>query len=307
MTLNEPGLKENLKNLILLVEDDNDILLLTKKTLEIAKYDVVTAKNGIDALKILDSLEDKVPDLIISDILMPGMDGYEFFKAVSENPKWNQIPFVFLTALSTPEDVRLGKLLGVDDYLSKPVKREDLYAIVSGRIARSKKIQSVNKKVKEMIQSFNIDITPSILEDEKDLITLLFVAWHDYIGPELKAYHPKKYKLPMKLSNIGTQLFQATVSMYGHEHITKSEGILLNIENIQRNGYLFFDAYPDETSRGGEKQYMLAVIAPKINYFESLQIREVLKKISIEVKKKQEWEISSYWEEIANILTTPAI
>lgn len=307
MTLNEAGQEEQLKNLILLVEDDNDILMLTKKTLEIANYDVLTATNGIAGLKALSSLSDKVPDLIISDILMPGMDGYEFFKAVSENPNWNQIPFVFLTALSTPEDVRLGKLLGVDDYVSKPVKREDLYAIVSGRISRSKKIQSVNKKVEEMIKSFQIDVTPSILEDEKDLIILIWVSWHDYIGPELKGHYPIKYKLPIKLTNIGTQLFQATVSMYGHEHITKSEGILLNIENIQRNGYVFFDSYPDENSRGGEKQYMLGVIAPKINYFESLQIREVLKKLSIDIKQKIQWKMESYWEQIANILTTPTI
>ncbi|MFX1237773.1 MAG: response regulator [Promethearchaeota archaeon] len=307
MTLNKANQEEQLRNLILLVEDDNDILMLTKKTLEIANYEVLTATNGIAGLKALSSLSDRIPDLIISDILMPGMDGYEFFKAVSENPNWNQIPFVFLTALSTPEDVRLGKLLGVDDYVSKPVKREDLYAIVSGRIARSKKIQTVNKKVKEMIQSLKIDVTPSILEDEKNLIILIWVAWHDYIGPELKLHYPKKYKLPIKLQNIGTQLFQATVSMYGHEHITKSEGILLNIENIQRNGYVFFDSYPDENSRGGEKQYMLGVIAPKINYFESLQIREVLKNLSKEIKDKKNWEIKSYWEQIVTILTTPTL
>ena len=164
---------ENTKSLILLVEDDADILMLTQRTLEIAEYEVLTAKNGLDAMNVLSELTERLPDLIISDILMPGMDGYEFFKAVSENPNWNQIPFVFLTALSTPEDVRLGKLLGVDDYITKPIKREDLYAVIGGKIARNKRIQAVSKKLGETIESLKIDLTPSISESEKNLIILI--------------------------------------------------------------------------------------------------------------------------------------
>ena len=298
---------ENSDSLILLVEDDSDILMLTRKTLEIANYEVATATNGLNALNVLSDLKDRVPDLIISDILMPGMDGYEFFKAVSENPNWNQVPFVFLTALSTPEDVRLGKLLGVDDYITKPIRREDLYAVVGGKIARSKKIKAVSKTIGETIESLKIDFTPSISESEKNLIILMWISWHDYIGPELKSYYPENIKLPIKIESVGTQLFQATVSIYGHERITHPEGVLLNIENIHRFGYVYFDSYPDPDSRGGEKQYMLSVIAPKINFFESLQIREVLKKISIEIKMKKHWEIKKYWKEILKILTTPTI
>ncbi|MFX1385496.1 MAG: response regulator, partial [Promethearchaeota archaeon] len=88
MTLNNTA-DVKVKPLILLVEDDPDILMLTQKTLEIADYHVITAKNGIDALNVLSEISDKIPDLIISDILMPGMDGYEFFKTVSENPNLN--------------------------------------------------------------------------------------------------------------------------------------------------------------------------------------------------------------------------
>ncbi|MFX1276440.1 MAG: response regulator [Promethearchaeota archaeon] len=304
MTLNNTA-DVKVKPLILLVEDDPDILMLTQKTLEIADYHVITAKNGIDALNVLSEISDKIPDLIISDILMPGMDGYEFFKTVSENPNLNQIPFVFLSALSTPEDVRLGKLLGVDDYITKPIKREDLYAVVGGKIARSQKIRLVNKKVEELIELMNIDITPSISEAEKELIIVLWIAWHDYIGPELKSYYPKESKLNIKLEAVGTQLFQSTVSIYGHENITKAEGILLNIENIKRWGYIFFDSYPDAKTRGGEKQYMLGVIAPKINVFESLQIRDVLKNISAQIKSKKDWDIKTCWERVSQILTTP--
>ena len=304
MTINNNA-ETKLKPLILLVEDDPDILMLTQKTLEIANYSVITAKNGIDALNTLNELSDQIPDLIISDILMPGMDGYEFFKTCAENPNLNQIPFVFLSALSTPEDVRLGKLLGVDDYITKPIKREDLYAVVGGKIARTQKIRLVNKKVEELVESLNIDISPSMTEADKDLIIVLWIAWHDYIGPELKSFYPKDVKLDTKLEAVGTQLFQSSVSIFGHENITRAEGIHLNIENIKRYGYVYFDSYPDKETRGGEKQYMLGVIAPKINFFESLQIRDVLKQVSSEIKAKKDWDIKTCWEKVLKILTTP--
>lgn len=160
-----------IKSLILLVEDDQDILTITEKTLEIRDYDVVTAVNGLDALRILSEL-DNLPDLIISDIMMPGMDGYDFFKTVSDDPRLNLIPFVFLTAYSTPEDVRFGKMLGVDDYITKPIKIEDLYAVIEGKLTRSKKIRSVREKIEEFM---SMGTKPSISEKLKHQVILLHV------------------------------------------------------------------------------------------------------------------------------------
>ena len=288
-----------IKPLILLVEDDEDILIITGKTLELRGYEVVTALNGIDALKVLSTIE-KLPDLIISDIMMPGMDGYDFFKSVSDDLRLNQIPFIFLTAFSTPEDVRFGKMLGVDDYITKPIKREDLYAVIEGKLVRSKKIHSVREKIEELTK---IGIEPSISEELKHQVLILYVVWHDAIGPDLKSYFPTFKKKPFDLLSLASQLFQATVSIYGHEKITHAEGILLNIDNIKRDGYLYFDAYPDKTFRGGEKQYMIGVIAPKINYFESLKIKELFKKVSLIIKEKNDWDIESCWDKITEILT----
>jgi len=287
------------KSLILLVEDDEDVLTITEKTLELRDYDVITAINGIDALRVLSELE-RLPDIIISDIMMPGMDGYDFFRTVSDNPRLNQIPFVFLTAYSAPEDVRFGKMLGVDDYITKPIKRDDLFAVIEGKLARSKKIRSVREKMEELTK---IERRPSISENLKHQVIILYVIWHDALGPDLKSYFPIFEEKPFDLMGISAQLFQATVSIYGHEKITQAEGILLNIENIKRDGYLFFDAYPDETFRGGEKQYMIGVIAPKINYFESLQIKEVLEGVSSNIKANNSWDIKNCWDNITEILT----
>ena len=66
----------------------------------------------------------------------------------------------------------------------------------------------------------------------------------------------------------------------------------------------YFDAFPEESERYGEKQYMLSVISPIITYFDSLKIREVLKEVSRKIKNKQGWEIKEYWEKTLEILST---
>ena len=123
------------KPLLLVVDDNKDIIFNLKILLEKRGYDVITSMSGDKALKTLSTLSN-TPDMIISDIMMPNMDGYEFFNAISTHSKWNQIPFLFLTAKSTPEDIRLGKMLGADDYITKPFNEEDLIASVSGKISR---------------------------------------------------------------------------------------------------------------------------------------------------------------------------
>ncbi len=296
----------NSNPLILVVDDNEDILFNIKLSLEINNYQVVTASNGKQALEILSEI-DSVPEVIISDIMMPEMDGYDFFKAVSEEPKWNRIPFVFLTARASPNDVRFGKMLGVDDYLTKPFRQEDLLAIISGKIARNKKIESIDKKMEEILSSLNIGRIPSISGEEKTQVALLYVIWDDIRGPTLKNYFPTDEAFPFSITEVGQQLFQATVSIYGNMDITKAEGILLNIENIGRYGYIFFDSYPDETMRAKERQYMIAVIAPKINYFESLKIKDLFKEISIQIKERKSYNLRNFWERVSNVLLSPAL
>lgn len=123
---------------ILLVEDSRDIRDVLTNTLELEKYTVYTAENGQAALKVL---QDTTPDLIISDINMPRMNGIEFYKAVRQNPVWTTIPFIFLTANSTPEDIQAGRSLGVEDYLTKPIDPRDLTSIVNARLLRVAQVQ----------------------------------------------------------------------------------------------------------------------------------------------------------------------
>ncbi|KAA3664925.1 MAG: hybrid sensor histidine kinase/response regulator [Chloroflexi bacterium] len=125
---------------ILAVDDDRTILESVSIVLELAGYNLLTAVNPIQAL---DTMNHHVPDLIVSDINMPKMDGYEFYEAVRNNSEWVSIPFIFLSALREQKDVRAGYKLGADHYLLKPFSAEDLLIAVESRLQRSADIKAV--------------------------------------------------------------------------------------------------------------------------------------------------------------------
>ena len=120
----------------ILVVDDQPLTLATlQAALELDGYQIITASDGIEAIEVL---QDTHIDLIIADIAMPRMNGYQLFEAVRQDSRWIHIPFIFLTARSMASDIRYGKELGVDDYLTKPFQLEDLRASISGKLRRSK-------------------------------------------------------------------------------------------------------------------------------------------------------------------------
>ena len=295
-----------MKPLILVVEDNVDLLYTLNLLLESNNYTPITARNGKEAIKVLANLED-IPDVIISDIMMPKMDGYEFFKVISNEPRWNRIPFLFLSARTTPKDIRFGKLLGVDDYLTKPFNEKDLLAVLSGKIARNNRINAINNKIDESFSSANLK-TKSPIKGQQEFIICLFLAfWDDKFGPELHQYYPEGNIFPIPLNDIVNQLFTVATSIYGHDKITKAEGVLLDIKNLNTRGYLFFDSYPDKKERFGEKQYMIAVIAPSINYFHTLEIKEIFNDLSGKIKHKNNWNLEEYWKKIYDLILLDSI
>src|SRR5687768_13429493 len=114
---------------ILLVEDDEVLLKGLHDLLEMEGFRITTANDGADGLRSLEGMP-RFPDLIISDIRMPHMDGYEFLAAVRNRPEWLTIPFIFLSAKGQKEDIRYGKMRGVDDYVAKPFELKDLLVAI---------------------------------------------------------------------------------------------------------------------------------------------------------------------------------
>jgi YesN/AraC family two-component response regulator len=193
-------------------------------------------------------------------------------------------------------------MLGVDDYITKPFNEEDLLASISGKIARTRKSSLMDEKIQQLLTSSDIQLRSSATKEEKLPLCLLYVCWDDIGGPQIKQSHPSDESCHFSISTIGKQLFHAATSIYGQDKMTKAQSLLLNIENIKKRGYVFFDSYSAEKERYGEKQFMLSVIAPDISYFSSLLVRNVLKEISEKIKTKQKWEIKEYWEAIHEIL-----
>lgn len=134
---------ENLfdKTRVLVVEDDTHLLSGIRDILELENYRVLTAQNGQDGLTVLNSDPENPPDVIVSDIMMPHMDGFQFLEAVRKQDKWINVPFIFLTAKGERTDRHKGSLMGANHYLTKPFDAEDLLVAVDASLQMAGKIR----------------------------------------------------------------------------------------------------------------------------------------------------------------------
>ncbi|GAB1371808.1 response regulator [Candidatus Kapaibacterium sp.] len=123
---------------ILIIDDEEDITNNLRDLLEIHDYEVSVANNGEEGIKMILSTN---PDLIICDINMPVMSGLELIQELRKYPEYYMTPFLFLTANSGNDAVRLGMRLGADDYLTKPYKSNELLKAVDIRLAKSRKLK----------------------------------------------------------------------------------------------------------------------------------------------------------------------
>jgi DNA-binding response OmpR family regulator len=112
---------------ILLVDDNSDLSDNLKLILELEGLQVRVASSGNDALS---TIEEELPSLIVADVVMPGTNGYDLFKEVKANPACASIPFIFLSALTTAEDINRGLKMGADAYITKPFVIADLLTTI---------------------------------------------------------------------------------------------------------------------------------------------------------------------------------
>lgn len=118
---------------LLVVDDDPNLLLAVSETLRAEGYEVVTARRGAEAMV---RIAEALPDLVISDIRMPGMDGYMLVRNLRSSPRTRLIPIIFLTAKDETADRVVGFRTGVDAYMTKPFEPEELVAVVGGILDR---------------------------------------------------------------------------------------------------------------------------------------------------------------------------
>lgn len=201
------------KHKVLIVEDDAYLLSGIKEILELGEYSVMTAHNGLEGLQILGNQKDQPPDLILSDITMPYMDGFRFLEEVRKEDNWVKIPFIFLTAHGERVNKQRGAQLGADVYLTKPFQAEELLVQVESRIGRfrglidqldgegKRAIDSVKDKVLSMLQH---GITP-------DTIAAYTELFHDLNTGRL---HKNEFLPLLRNVNEGANLLRRLVENF---------------------------------------------------------------------------------------------
>lgn len=178
---------KDLKAIILIVEDETAIRMGLSAAMTRQGYRVITAENGKDAIL---KAEEYHPDLIISDVLMPVLDGFEMKKKLGDDPALDSIPLIFLTARTAVEDRILGIRGGADDYVTKPFDLDELTARVEAVLRRVRKErergheqarefdqEDLEKLRRELMQNFHHEIRTPL---NNVMMFLEIVATHKF-------------------------------------------------------------------------------------------------------------------------------
>lgn len=154
---------------ILIVDDNPHVLKLLKISLEKAGYQVILAEDGDEGLE---KANQYLPDLIVSDVMMPQTDGIEFCWMIRENSNIPMIPFIFLTSLEEPEMEIRGFRAGADEYLVKPVDRRVLLDKVSTLLNRVKRVKAMDADDSTQLNGFEGNLVDLSLVEVIQLLNM---------------------------------------------------------------------------------------------------------------------------------------
>ena len=176
---------------LLVVDDTEDNLFMMSALLD-DKYELLLASSGKEALAII--MSQAPPDLILLDIMMPDMDGYEVLRRIRQHPPTAIIPVIFLTALSTMQEEQLGLDLGAVDYITKPISPALMLARVQSHLERSgnaRRMQALSEKLSrylapQVYQSLFDGSQQAEIHTERKKLTVFFSDIKDFTGSTAK-------------------------------------------------------------------------------------------------------------------------
>lgn len=212
---------------ILVAEDDKNTRRLMEAVLKEHSYHPILACDGLEALKLLDTHH---VDLVILDIMMPGMDGYEFTRQLRATDY--TLPILMVTAKQLPEDKRKGFIVGTDDYMTKPVDEEEMILRIRALLRRA---QIVNER--------RITIADVCLDYDSLTVSR---------GDESQTLPRKEFYLLYKLLSYPGKIFtriQLMDEIWGMESQSDDNTINVHINRLRKR----FEDYPEftiETIRG---------------------------------------------------------
>jgi len=175
------------KQTILVIEDEENIRETIVDTLTLEGFTVLDAANGKIGIELANK---HLPDLILSDVNMPEVDGFGVIKSLKEDPRTNTIPFIFLTARADKSDIRGRMNLGADDYLNKPFTIEELLDAINTRL---KKKQLIDKKSEERVEELRTSISLSLPHELKTPLNSL-LNFSEIISTEYETLEKSELK-----------------------------------------------------------------------------------------------------------------
>lgn len=192
------------KQIILMVDDEESLIDIVGSVLEAEGFTVLTAKS-VD--KAIEHLHTTTPDIIISDITMPGKNGFDFFAHVRSLSHLQQVPFLFLTAHSDPESILVGKEIGSDDYLTKPVDFHLLLSSIRGKLKRK---DQLNKAVNFQTEKMKNEIFRLITHEMRTPLTSILGAT-EMLSDSQGDYSPKELTDFLKMLQNSSKRLNAMV------------------------------------------------------------------------------------------------
>jgi len=214
---------------ILLIEDETALRENVSEMLALEGFEVYSAVDGRDGVEVALQVH---PDLIVCDIAMPEMDGYEVLKTLRTYDTTLATPFIFLTARVDRSDMRQGMQLGADDYITKPFSHKELVEAIQARLARR---QALDEQARRDVESIKRDLTQMVSHELRTpLVSITMVQ--EYISSQLDQLSREELADLLSIMRGGSQRLSHLVEQM--VMLTQLQTGLLDRERIHRNAVL---------------------------------------------------------------------
>src|SRR5256884_6689129 len=215
---------------ILVIDDDSAMLALTVKALKARGFQTVTADDGVAGLEMA---KKHLPDLIICDIQMPRLNGYETLAALRQDPLTGTIPFVFLSGLADRKQFRQGMGLGADDYLTKPFSVSELMGAVNTRLEKQAAMQRrLEKKLEDLRGNIGMALPHELLTPLNGILGLTSIMMDEGVGFEPREIRDFAHNI--QISALRLHRLIENFIIYSEIELTKSDP--KKVQELRQNG-----------------------------------------------------------------------
>ena len=204
---------------ILIVDDDRILRQVLQNSLEQKGYQVISAGSGKEALL---KFSQDIPDIIVSDVSMPEMDGFDFCRQLRSQTSGKLIPFIFLSAKDDLDDRIQGRTIGADSYLTKPFEMKELLANIEALIERSRRVHAeIVHLIEQLVSSQPADILSNKVKSDKPSES----------NSTTSSLKPSTKPEPLPLTPAEERVFWETIQGYTNKQI--SERLFISPRTVQ--------------------------------------------------------------------------